>query len=308
MRLTLIRSLFGIRSLAVFAGCLACGTAATPPRASLATAAAMSETLDAVVDVGELPIYIHCEGVGAPLVVFESGLGLGASVWQQIQADVALQTRSCTYDRAGRGRSGPAAFPHPLPQMAEELHELLDRAAQVGPFVFVGNAMGAGPVRWFSIQHPEQVAGMVLIDPATAPAIEAALAAAPAETLAEYDRNLRAVEGIDREGYLKGFVGLREAVESLGDRPLMILMPGLPEATLASRQELSAEVNTLSSDVVRVVAEQSGRDVVTDDPTLVSRSVLSVVAAVRGGQPVKAVWSAQIRESADSTDSANSPR
>jgi pimeloyl-ACP methyl ester carboxylesterase len=259
----------------------------------------MTETLEAVVKVGKLDIFIHCEGVGAPLVVFESGLGAGASLWQQVQADVALQTRSCAYDRVGRGRSGPAPSPHSLQQMAEELHDLLEQATQVGPFVLVGHSMGAGPVRWFEMQHPEQVAGMVLIDPATTPAIEAAVAAAPVETLAEYDHDLRSVEGIDRESYLKGFSSLSASGQTLGERPLMLLIAGQPPATLASRQALSAETHALSSDVVRVVAEKSGHDVATSEPTLVSRSVLSVVAAVRGGQPVKVVWAAQIRESAD---------
>lgn len=259
----------------------------------------MTEALEAVVAVGELDLFIHCEGVGAPLVVFESGLGAGASLWQQVQADVALQTRSCAYDRAGRGRSGPAPSPHLLQQMAKELHDLLERAGQVGPFVLVGHSMGAGPVRWFEIQYPQQVAGMVLIDPATAPAIEAAMAAAPVEALAEYDHELRAVEGIDRESYLKGFSSLRTSGQTLGERPLMLLIAGQPLATLASREALSVETHALSLDVVRVVAAKSGHDVATDEPTLVSRSVLSVVAAVRSGQPVKVVWASQIRESAD---------
>jgi Alpha/beta hydrolase family len=298
MRLTLTRRSFRSLSVAVLAGGVACRPAVTP-LTGLAPEATMTETLEAVIGVGDLELFIHCEGVGAPLVVFEAGLGAGAALWQQVQADVALRTRACAYDRAGRGRSGPAPSPHPLQQMAEELEELLERAGQVGPFVLVGHSMGAGPVRWFERQHPEQVVGMVLIDPASAPAIEAALADAPIETLAEYDRKLRAVEGIDRESYLKGFSSLRASEQTLGERPLMVLIAGLPEATLASRQALGAETDALSSDVVRVVAEKSGHDVVADEPTLVSRSVLSVVAAVRGGQPVKSVWAAQVRESAD---------
>lgn len=92
---------------------------------------------------------------------------------------------------------------------------------------------------------------------------------------------------------------MRESDQTLGERPLIVLTAGQPEATLASRQALSAELDALSSDLVRVVAEKSGHDVATDEPTLVSRSVLSVVAAVRDGQAVKAVWAAQIRESED---------
>jgi pimeloyl-ACP methyl ester carboxylesterase len=298
MRLPLTRYL-ATRFVAVFVGCLACRPGPAPTAAGDAAHAALTETLDDIIAVGDLELYIHCEGVGSPLVMFESGLGGGASLWQRVQADVALQTRACAYDRAGRGRSGPAPSPRPLQQMAEELHQLLERAAQTGPIVLVGHSMGAGLVRWFEIQHPERVMGMVLVDPATAAGIEAASAAVPVEKLAEFDRQLRAVEGIDRESYLKGFSSLRESGQTLGERPLMVLTAGQPEATLASRQASSAELDALSSDLVRVVAEKSGHDVVTDEPTLVSRSVLSVVAAVRDGQPVKAVWAAQIRESED---------
>lgn len=154
-------------------------------------------------------------------------------------------------------------------------------------------------MRWFAIQHPERVAGMVLVDPVTAAVVEAASAAAPVETLAEFDRQLQAVEGIDRQSYSKGFSTLRESGQTLGERPLMVLTAGQPEETLAARQALSAELDALSSDMVRVVAEKSGREVATDEPELVSRSVLSVVAALRGGQPVKSVWAAQVRDSAD---------
>jgi pimeloyl-ACP methyl ester carboxylesterase len=298
MRSTLTRCLAAHR-VTVFVGCLACRPGTAPAAADVAPRAPLTETLDHVFQVGDLDLFMHCEGVGEPPVVFDSGLGAGASLWQRVQADVALQTRACAYDRAGRGRSGPAPFPHSLQQMAEELHDLLERAAQAGPFVLVGHSMGAGPVRWFEIQHSELVVGMVLVDPATASGIEAASRAAPVEKLAEFDRQLRAVEGIDRESYLKGFSSLRESGQTLGERPLMVLTAGQPEATLASRQALGAELDALSSDLVRVVAEKSGHDVVTDEPTLVSHSVLSVVAAVRGGQPVKAVWAAQVRASED---------
>lgn len=288
-----------LEAMGVFAACLACWPASPRTAVGVASAAALTETLDQVIQLDGLDLFLHCDGVGTPLVVFESGLGLGASHWQNVQADVARQTRACAYDRAGRGQSSPAPSPHSLEQMAAELHALLERAGQVGPFVLVGHAMGAGLVRWFELQHSDLVAGMVLIDPATAPALEDVFASASAEALAEYEHKLREVEGLDRQAYLRGLEGLRASAQALGERPLLVLTAGQPEATLESRQGLRAEISLLSSDSVRVVAEKSGQDIVIDEPTLVSRSVLSVVQAVRRHEPIKVVWASQIRESAD---------
>jgi pimeloyl-ACP methyl ester carboxylesterase len=44
------------------------------------------------------------------------------------------------------------------------LHTLLTNAGIAGPYVLVGHSLGGKNVRLFALQHPDQVAGMVLVD------------------------------------------------------------------------------------------------------------------------------------------------
>src|SRR5690242_2169088 len=100
---------------------LACASAriGSEPSAGQTTPA---RVLDARIDAGGLALHIHCEGAGAPTVVFDSGLGLDGSGWFGSEAEVgrstARLTRACAYDRAGRGQSDPpASLPHSNRQM-----------------------------------------------------------------------------------------------------------------------------------------------------------------------------------------------
>ena len=61
-----------------------------------------------LVDVGGFRLAIHCIGEGSPMVVLETGLGAPSEYWAPIQQEIAGLTRVCRFDRAGRGKSGPA--------------------------------------------------------------------------------------------------------------------------------------------------------------------------------------------------------
>ena len=117
-----------------------------------------------LVDVGGHRLHLHCAGSGTPTVVLESGLGETGAYWGWISTALALDTRVCTYDRAGRGWSDPASAKHDGVAVSTDLRTLLDRAHVRGPFVFVGHSSGAQYVRIFAGRYPEQVAGMVLLD------------------------------------------------------------------------------------------------------------------------------------------------
>jgi pimeloyl-ACP methyl ester carboxylesterase len=78
---------------------------------------------------------------------------------------VSQVTRICTYDRAGYAWSDPG----PLRDLPEEVIadlELLLRADRIeAPYVLVGQSIGGLFVRDYQRRFPDQVGGMVLVDP-----------------------------------------------------------------------------------------------------------------------------------------------
>ena len=117
-----------------------------------------------LVDVGGYQLHIQCAGTGSPTVVLDAGLGGMSLDWYLVQPEIANTTRVCAYDRAGMGWSNPGPQPRTPSQIAGELHTLLSSAGVPGPYVLVGHSLAGKNVRLFAIQHPEQVAGMVLVD------------------------------------------------------------------------------------------------------------------------------------------------
>ena len=77
---------------------------------------------------------------------------------------MAATTRVCAYDRAGQGWSEEAASPRDGVQSAEELHTLLAKAGEHGPYVLVGHSTGGTYAMTYAARYPDQVAGMVLLD------------------------------------------------------------------------------------------------------------------------------------------------
>ena len=117
-----------------------------------------------LVDVGGYRLHIQCVGAGSPTVVLDAGLGGSSLDWSLVQAELGRSTRVCAYDRAGMGWSDPSPKPRTPRQIADELHTLLTNAGIATPYVLVGHSLAGKNVRLFALTHPDQVAGMVLID------------------------------------------------------------------------------------------------------------------------------------------------
>jgi pimeloyl-ACP methyl ester carboxylesterase len=117
-----------------------------------------------LVDVGGYRLHIQCVGAGSPTVVLDAGLGGSSLDWSLVQPELGSTTRVCAYDRAGMGWSDPGPQPRTPRQIADELHTLLTNAGIAGPYVLVGHSLAGKNVRLFAIAHPDQVAGMVLVD------------------------------------------------------------------------------------------------------------------------------------------------
>jgi pimeloyl-ACP methyl ester carboxylesterase len=117
-----------------------------------------------LVDVGGFRLHIQCVGEGSPTVVLDAGLSGSSLDWSLIQPELGHTTRVCAYDRAGMGWSDPGPQPRTPRQIADELHTLLTNAGIAGPYVLVGHSLAGKNVRLFALSHPDQVAGMVLVD------------------------------------------------------------------------------------------------------------------------------------------------
>lgn len=120
-----------------------------------------------LVDVGGRRLNLYCSGNGPVTVVFESGSGDAGWTWQAIQPQVARRARACVYDRAGLGFSDPSPLTAAPDNAVADLHALLGRAGVQPPYVLVGHSYGGGLVQLYAYRHPDQVKGLVLVEPAS---------------------------------------------------------------------------------------------------------------------------------------------
>ncbi len=121
-----------------------------------------------LVDVGGRQMHLVESGAGSPAVVLESGIAASCLNWTNIHAEVARFTRVCSYDRASLGWSDPARTPRITSNLVDELHGLLNAANISGPYVLVGHSYGGMLVGAYAAKYPDEVAGLVLVDPLAA--------------------------------------------------------------------------------------------------------------------------------------------
>jgi len=117
-----------------------------------------------MVDIGGRKLHLNCTGKGSPTVVLESGLGDSSLAWSLVQPKLATTTRVCSYDRSGTAWSHDAGPQHGLAKAAEDLDRLLRASGEPAPYVLVGHSWGGWLVTVFARRHPENVAGIVLVD------------------------------------------------------------------------------------------------------------------------------------------------
>ena len=109
--------------------------------------------------------YLLEKGLGAPAVLFEAGIAATNLNWCHIQEIVSRFTATASYDRGGLGWSTPARTPRTPANIAAELHVLLQRAGIQPPYILVGHSFGGLVMRRFALLYPEEVSGIVLVDP-----------------------------------------------------------------------------------------------------------------------------------------------
>lgn len=121
-------------------------------------------------DVGGYRLHINCQGPaggdnGLPTVIVEAGAGTPSPTYHWLQQGIAETTQVCVYDRAGLAWSEESGLPRDSRTIATALHSLLDQAGIERPFVFAGHSIAGIYMRYYVEQYPDEVAGLVFLDP-----------------------------------------------------------------------------------------------------------------------------------------------
>ena len=118
-----------------------------------------------LVGLGSHRLHLLESGRGSPTIVLEAGLMSTVLSWSELQRELAGSFRVVSYDRAGLGWSDIGPMPRTADRIVDELHTLLERAAIPPPYVLVGHSFGGLTMPLFAARFPDEVAGVVLVDP-----------------------------------------------------------------------------------------------------------------------------------------------
>lgn len=108
---------------------------------------------------------LFCMGTGTPVVILEAGGGDDSLSFRRVQGRLSAVTRVCSYDRAGMGFSDPSDVPSTASHAVSDLHALIRQASIPLPVVLAGHSDGGLYVAFYAAEFPQDVAGLVLIDP-----------------------------------------------------------------------------------------------------------------------------------------------
>lgn len=102
-------------------------------------------------------------GAGQPTVVFEAGAGEQWATWDKVLPEVNNVAHTFAYTR--RGYSGLPVLAHrDAVTIVDELRTLLREQHVEPPYILVGHSLGGLYMQVFAKHHPEEVAGIVLVD------------------------------------------------------------------------------------------------------------------------------------------------
>ncbi len=265
---------------------------------------------DQMISIGSHRLQIHLEGKGDPTVVIDAGITDQLDKLRPLQERIARVTHVITYNRAGYGQSEAGPLPRHSGREAEELKDLLEKASVPGPYVLVGHSLGALNMQVFASRYPDDVAGMVLLDPPPlsfilgqeyrelrvmaeqmtaewqAIADSSAQSTDPQEKARSAFFRMIASEHRQMFGETASLVG---SLSTFGDIPLVVIAAGKPNPALGEVAEeyqrywveQSRALTDRSANGKFILAEGASHYLYLDVPELVAESILAVVYEVR---------------------------
>lgn len=196
-----------------------------------------------MVEIDGRKIQLDCRGSGSPTVVFEAGLSVEGSLsWSAVQPRIAAHTRACAYSRAGLMWSDSSSAPHSAKQVAQDLRAALAKAGERGPFVLVGQSIGALYAMGFTRHFGPEVAGLVFVDPSHPEQVE---------RVAGFMTESRSM--LSRVGVALAWTGVLRAAAP-------VLLPRPPQRTAGDAQAMQAVWAYAPKSLATQLAESDATD------------------------------------------------
>jgi pimeloyl-ACP methyl ester carboxylesterase len=133
--------------------------------AGLSMAGCASVPPERLLQVGSSRIAHVQRGSVPPTAVFQAGLGDGLAVWAGVLDRVGRDDSVFAHDRPGYGRSPSTEGPRDACSIASELREALRAANLPPPYLLVGHSIGGLYQYAYAKLYPDEVAGLLLLDP-----------------------------------------------------------------------------------------------------------------------------------------------
>lgn len=118
------------------------------------------------VTIGQQKYRIKVFGEGKTTVIFENGMSDSLEIWGTVPDSVARFARVFLYDRADIGKSDTSSSERTIPNVVSELKTILENQNIKSPYILVGHSLGGLITRYFSSLYPDDVVGLLLLDPA----------------------------------------------------------------------------------------------------------------------------------------------
>ncbi|HEY0895227.1 MAG TPA: alpha/beta hydrolase, partial [Sphingobacteriaceae bacterium] len=242
------------------------------------------------VNLGDHSLEMISAGSGPYTIIFESGFGSDYKVWGRVAAELLKEHAVVLYSRAGTGQSDPVGDPG-LESAVADLSALVRQAGLHGPLILVGHSYGAFVIRGFAASHPDQVKGMVFVDPAHEQLMIELSRLDPLKTARDQETQSRftpepyrkendRINRIFEAGRLPDFGKLPDVpamiLTSVQKRPNPELFLHEPRGVAVWRR-LHAEFFSRFSSGAHWVTPNSGHHIQRDEPLLVIRAIREVI-------------------------------
>jgi pimeloyl-ACP methyl ester carboxylesterase len=133
------------------------------------------EIIEKMVNVGKYNLnFLIIKGTG-PTILLESGGGMDSSEWIGLMPKLAEATNATivAYDRPGFGKSDLPETKYDLREETDWLWQALGQLGLDKNLILVGHSYGGFLIRFEASEHPDDVKGLVFVDPFTAEFVNA---------------------------------------------------------------------------------------------------------------------------------------